>query len=150
MIDRNIEASTKLYEMAQEGKTPEEMTAELAAMGSTLFVKPGHKFGNAILDQGVGSVELVTVEDGKVINGDGGTENDIIYFCGEVYHFAEDHETLVKGEPEPIPAPDKLPAEVDKSRRIDMAGKTDRVQTQRGWYTRTYDEDGYCVKVVKG
>ena len=67
-----------------------------------------------------------------------------------MYHFAEDHETLVKGEPEPIPAPDKLPAEVDKSRRIDMAGKTDRVQTQRGWYTRTYDEDGYCVKVVKG
>lgn len=31
-----------------------------------------------------------------------------------------------------------------------MAGKTDRVQTQRGWYTRAYDEDGYCVKVVKG
>lgn len=149
MIDRNIEASTKLYEMAQEGKTPEEMTAELAAMGSTLFVKPGHKFGNAILDQGVGSVELVTVEDGKVINSDGGTENDKVYFCGEVYHFAADHETLVKGEPEPIPAADKLPAEVDKSRRIDMAGKTDRVQTQRGWYTRTYDEDGYCVKVVK-
>ena len=149
-MDRNIEASKRLFEMAQEGKTPEEMTAELAAMGSTLFVKPGHKFGNAILDQGVGSVELVTVEDGKVINGDGGTENDKVYFCGEVYHFAEDHETLVKGEPEPIQAPDKLPAEVDKSRRIDMAGKTDRVQTQRGWYTRTYDEDGYCVKVVKG
>ena len=79
----------------------------------------------------------------KVINSDGGTENDKVYFCGEVYHFAADHETLVKGEPEPIPAPDKLPAEVDKSRRIDMAGKTDRVQTQRGWYTRTYDEDGY-------
>ena len=150
MTDRNIEASKRLFEMAQEGKTPEEMTAELAAMGSTLFVKPGWKFGNAILDQGIGSVELVTVEDGKVVNGDGGTENDIIYFCGEVYHFAEDHETLVKGEPEPIPGPDKLPAEVDKSRRIDMAGKTDRVQTQRGWYTRTYDEDGYCVKVVKG
>lgn len=149
-MDRNIEASKRLFEMAQEGKTPEEMTAELAAMGSTLFVKPGHKFGNAILDQGLGSVELVTVEDGKVINGDGGTENDKVYFCGEVYHFAEDHETLVKGEPEKIPAPDKLPAEVDKSRRIDMAGKTDRVQTQRGWYTRTYDEDGYCVKVVKG
>ena len=149
-MDRNIEASKKLFEMAQAGKTPEEMTAELAAMGSTLFVKPGHKFGNAILDQGVGSVELVTVEGGKVVNSDGGTENDKVYFCGEVYHFAEDHETLVKGEPEPIPAPDNLPAEVDKSRRIDMAGKTDRVQTQRGWYTRTYDEDGYCVKVVKG
>ena len=149
-MDRNIEASKRLFEMAQEGKTPEEMTAELAAMGSTLFVKPGHKFGNAILDQGVGSVELVTVEGGKVVNSDGGTENDKVYFCGEVYHFAEDHETLVKGEPEPIPAPDNLPAEVDKSRRIDMAGKTDRVQTQRGWYTRTYDEDGYCVKVVKG
>lgn len=149
-MDRNIEASKKLFEMAQEGKTPEEMTAELAAMGSTLFVKPGWKFGNAILDQGIGSVELVTVEDGKVVNSDGGTENDKVYFCGEVYHFAADHETLVKGEPEPIPSPDKLPAEVDKSRRIDMAGKTDRVQTQRVWYTRTYDEDGYCVKVVKG
>lgn len=150
MTDRNIEASNRLFEMAQEGKTPEEMTAELAAMGSTLFVKPGHKFGNAILDQGVGSVELVTVEDGKVINSDGGTENDIIYFFGEVYHFAEDHVTMVPGYPEKAEAPDKLPAEVDKSRRIDMAGKTDRVQTQRGWYTRTYDEDGYCVKVVKG
>lgn len=103
MTDRNIEASKRLFEMAQEGKTPEEMTAELAAMGSTLFVKPGHKFGNAILDQGVGSVELVTVEDGKVINSDGGTENDKVYFCGEVYHFAADHETLVKGEPEPHP-----------------------------------------------
>ena len=143
MTDRNIEASKRLFEMAQEGKTPEEMTAELAAMGSTLFVKPGHKFGNAILDQGVGSVELVTVEDGKVVNSDGGTENDKVYFCGEVYHFAEDHQTLVKGEPEPIPAPDKLPAEVDKSRRLDLAGKNDLQRTQRGTFRVYYDADGY-------
>ena len=108
MTDRNIEASKRLFEMAQEGKTPEEMTAELAAMGSTLFVKPGWKFGNAILDQGVGSVELVTVEDGKCTSA-AGTDNDILYFCGEVYHFAEDHVTLVPGYPEKAEAPDKLP-----------------------------------------
>ena len=147
-MDRNIEASKKLFEMAQEGKTPEEMTAELAAMGSTLFVKPGHKFGNAILDQGVGSVELVTVEDGKCTSA-AGTENDILYFCGEVYHFAEDHVTLVPGYPEKAEAPDKLPEGPDKSRHPEWSGQTVRQKTQRGTYDVTYDADGYHVKSVK-
>ena len=149
MTDRNIEASKRLFEMAQEGKTPEEMTAELAAMGSTLFVKPGHKFGNAILDQGVGSVELVTVEDGKCTSA-AGTENDILYFCGEVYHFAEDHVTLVPGYPEKAEAPDKLPEAPDKGRHPEWAGRDDIIQkTQNGTFRSTFDEDGYHVKSVK-
>ena len=148
-MDRNIEASKKLFEMAQAGKTPEEMTAELKAMGSNLFVKPGWKFGNAILDQGVGSVELVTVEDGKCTSA-AGTENDILYFCGGVYHFAEDHVTLVPGYPEKAEAPDKLPDGPDKGRHLEWAGRDDIIQkTQKGTFRSTFDEDGYHVKSVK-
>lgn len=150
-MNKNIEASEKLFEMSQAGKSPEEMTAELAAMGSTLFVKPGHKFGNAILDNGVGSVELVTVEDGRVVNGDGGAPNDKVYFCGEVYHFADDGVTLVKGEPEKIPAPEgKLPAEVDKSRHPEWAGRDDVIQqTQRGTFVTKWNADGYFAGAVR-
>lgn len=148
-MDRNIEASKKLFEMAQSGKTPEEMTAELKSMGSNLFVKPGWKFGNAILDIGSGSVELVTVEDGKCTSA-AGTENDILYFCGEVYHFAEDHVTLVPGYPEKAEAPDKLPEGPDKGRHPEWAGRDDIIQkTQKGTFRSTFDEDGYHVKSVK-
>lgn len=144
-MDRNIEASQKLFEMAQEGKTPEEMTAELAAMGSTLFVRPGWKYGNAILDIGVGSVELVTVEDGRCVSA-GGAPQDRVYYCGEVYHFAGDGVTLVKGEPEEIVTKDKLPEGPDKGRHPEWAGRTIRQKTQRGVWDVTYDEDGYHVK----
>ena len=91
---KNIEISKVLYQCAQEGKGLEETNTALREAGSRLFVKPGHKVGNALLDIGVGSPEFVVVEDGKLTNGAGVPHQDYVYYAGKTYQLEDDGVTL--------------------------------------------------------
>lgn len=127
--------------------TVEDANAALKEAGAKFHLDPD-KTGNAWIDDGLGG-QVCNVENGKVVGG-GVADQYTILYDGKEWHTNGDGETLVEGPGIPlVKEKEDLPDEVDMSRNIAMAGKTDRVHTTRGWYTRTYDEYGHCVKVIK-
>ena len=131
--------------------TKEEANEALKEIGSDIVLTDGMKTGNAVLVMGETNIEIVTVEDGKLVNGAGCGSSDYVIYMGEIYHTENgDNYTLVKGKPAPCPdSPNKLPATPDKSRRKDLAGKTVTQKTATGDFAVTYDENGYAIKTQR-
>ena len=79
----------------QEGKTFAEINKDLEAAGSNVRLN-ANKTGNALLDTGTGSLEPVTVVDGKLTNGDGGIpRQDEVVYENKVWWLDDDRVTLI-------------------------------------------------------
>ena len=134
----------------KEGKTIDEINADLKAAGFNTILTDGTKTGNAVLVMGETNIEIVTVKNGKLVNGAGCGSADYVIYMGEIYHTENgDNTTLVKGKPAPSAGGNKLPATPDMSRRIDLAGQTVVQKTAFGEYKVTYDENGYAVNAIR-
>ena len=94
--------SKDIYEIIKdgqaEGKTFDEINAELEAAGSNVRLTAS-KPGNALLDTGTGFLDPVTVVDGKLTNGDGGIpRQDEVIYDGQVWWLDDDGVTLIPKE----------------------------------------------------
>lgn len=82
----------------QEGKTFAEINKDLEAAGSNVRLN-ANKTGNALLDTGTGTLDPVTVVDGKLTNGDGGIpRQDEVIFAGKTWWLDDDRVTLIPKE----------------------------------------------------
>ena len=96
----NIE--TIILDGVKNGKTYDEINKELEEAGFPVHLNANKK-GNACLDTGTGSLDPVTVENGKLTNGDGGIPwQDEVFYNGKVWWLDDDRVTLIpKEEKEP-------------------------------------------------
>lgn len=140
----------------KEGKTIDEINADLKAAGFDTILTDGTKTGNAVLVMGETNIEIVTVKNGKLVNGAGCGSADYVIYMGEIYHTENgDNTTLVKGKPVPSAGGNKLPKEVDKSRRMDLIGASEKDRTgiiqhtSVGDFKCDYKEDGYLKRAVR-
>lgn len=135
----------------KEGKTIEEINAELKANGYTTILTDGTKTGNAVLVMGSTNIEIVTVKEGKLVNGAGAGSADYVIYLGTIYHTEDDGVTLVPGYPEAHGKDTSAPLkDVDKSRHPEWAGRNDIIQkTVKGTFMTSWDENGYFVKAVR-
>ena len=82
----------------QEGKTFAEINKDLEAAGSNVRLN-ANKTGNALLDTGTGTLDPVTVVDGKLTNGDGGIpRQDEVVYDNKVWWLDDDRVTLIPKE----------------------------------------------------
>lgn len=82
----------------QEGKTFAEINKDLEAAGSDVRLN-ANKTGNALLDTGTGTLDPVTVVDGKLTNGDGGIpRQDEVVYENKVWWLDDDRVTLIPKE----------------------------------------------------
>ena len=82
----------------QEGKTFAEINKDLEAAGSSVRLN-ANKTGNALLDTGTGTLDPVTVVDGKLTNGDGGIpRQDEVIYDNKVWWLSDDRITLIPKE----------------------------------------------------
>lgn len=140
-----------------EGKSFDEINKELKEAGFDTVLTDGTKSGNAVLFMGETNLEIVTVKDGKLVNGAGCGSSDYVVYMGDVYHTENgDNVTLVPGYPAPSSGdPTKIPDKFDKSRRMDLIGKPESERTgiiqhtSMGDFVCDYDEDGYLHSAVK-
>ena len=137
----------------QEGKTFAEINQDLEAAGSSVRLN-ANKTGNALLDTGTGSLDPVTVVDGKLTNGDGGIpRQDEVVYDNKVWWLDDDRVTLIPKEvKEPWWAEhhdfsgavdwedelDKYIPDKDMMHRPEYAGKT----VEKGALTYLYDGNG--------
>ena len=95
-MNKNIE--TIIRDGMAEGKTFAEINKDLEAAGSNVRLN-ANKPGNAMLDTGTGSLDPVTVVDGKLTNGDGGIpRQDEVIFAGKTWWLDDDRVTLIPKE----------------------------------------------------
>lgn len=84
----------------QEGKTFAEINKDLEAAGSNVRLN-ANKTGNALLDTGTGSLDPVTVVDGKLTNGVGGIpRQDEVIYDNKVWWLDDDRITLIPKQKE--------------------------------------------------
>ena len=131
-----------------ENKTAEEINKELAAAGFDTRVGV-EKTGNAYVDVQVGSLEPVTVENGKIV---GGTIDEMytVYYDGKVWHTDKDDATLIEGPGIPSTVKkDKPMDDLDLKIRPDRANTFVIQRTRKGTYKVIYDADGaaHAVKM---
>lgn len=82
----------------QEGKTFAEINEALEAAGSNVRLN-ANRTGNALLDTGTGSLDPVTVVDGKLTNGDGGIpRQDEVIYDNKVWWLDDDGVSLIPKE----------------------------------------------------
>lgn len=92
----NIE--TIILDGVKNGKTYDEINKELEEAGFTVHLN-ANKTGNALLDTGTGSLDPVTVVDGKLTNGDGGIpRQDEVVYENKVWWLDDDRVTLIPKE----------------------------------------------------
>lgn len=148
----------KVFDIIKEGqkagKSCAEISATLAEAGYNTNVN-GKKDGNAFVYMDESNREPCMVSDGKIVVGTVNPMYTVLY-KGEEYHTAEDHVTLLEGPGVPdIQEREKLPREVDKSRRMDLAGKSEKDRTGIVQHTAIgdfkchYNEDGYFVRGIR-
>lgn len=95
-MNKNIE--TIIRDGMAEGKTFAEINKDLEAAGSSVRLN-ANRTGNALLDTGTGSLDPVTVVDGKLTNGDGGIpRQDEVIFAGKTWWLDDDRVTLIPKE----------------------------------------------------
>lgn len=81
--------------------TVEEANQKLKDAGSNVYLNP-NKPGNAMLDTGTGSLDPVTVVDGKLTHPAGIPRQDEVIYEGKVWWLDDDQMTLIpKEEKEP-------------------------------------------------
>ena len=81
--------------------TVEEANQKLKDAGSNVYLNP-NKSGNAMLDTGTGSLDPVTVVDGKLTHPAGMPRQDEVIYDGKVWWLDDDQMTLIpKEEKEP-------------------------------------------------
>lgn len=137
-----------------DGKiTIEEANEKLAAAGSNVHLDP-NKPGNAMLDTGTGTLDPVTVVDGKLTHPAGIPRQDEVIYDGKVWWLDDDQMTLIpKEEKEPWWVPyhtyhglvddwhDELPKYIpdkDMMHRPKYANQT----VTKGALRYIYDENG--------
>ena len=137
----------------QEGKTFAEINKDLEAAGSNVRLN-ANKTGNALLDTGTGTLDPVTVVDGKLTNGDGGIpRQDEVVYDNKVWWLDDDGVSLIdKEEKEPwwakyhtygglVDWEDELPQYIpdkDMMHRPKYANQ----KVEKGALTYIYDENG--------
>lgn len=146
----NIE--TIILDGMKNEKTYDEINKELEEAGSTVRLNANRK-GNAFLDTGTGSLDPVTVENGKVTNGGGIPRQDEVIYDGKVWWLDDDRVTLIPKEvKEPwwaehhtygglVPWQDELPQYIpdkDMMHRPEYAGK----KVAKGKLLYRYDGNG--------
>ena len=89
----NIE--TIILDGIKNEKTYDEINKELEGAGSPVRLNTNKK-GNALLDTGTGSLDPVTVENGKLTNGNGGIpQQDEVFYNGKVWWLDDDRVKFV-------------------------------------------------------
>ena len=147
----NIE--TIILDGMKNGKTYDEINKDLEAAGSSVRLN-ANRTGNAMLDTGTGTLDPVTVVDGKLTNGDGGIpRQDEVIYDGKVWWLDGDGVSLIPKEvKEPwwaqyhtygglVDWEDELPQYIpdkDMMHRPAYAGKT----VIKGALRYRYDENG--------
>lgn len=150
-MNKNIE--TIIRDGMAEGKTFAEINKDLEAAGSNVRLN-ANRTGNALLDTGTGSLDPVTVVDGKLTNGDGGIpRQDEVVYNNKVWWLDDDRVTLIPKEvKEPWWAEhhdfsgavdwedelDKYIPEKDMMHRPKYANQ----KVEKGALTYIYDENG--------
>lgn len=93
-----MDIETIILDGVKNGKTYDEINKELEEAGSTVRLNANKK-GNAFLDTGTGSLDPVTVVDGKLTNGDGGIpRQDEVIYDNKVWWLDDDRVTLIPKE----------------------------------------------------
>lgn len=125
--------------------TTEEANKQLKEIDAGISLNPNKK-GNALIDSGVGSMDVANVVDGK-LEGGSAPQCDI-YYNGKVWHNIGDDPTLLPGGFPRVEAP-AAKRELDMSRKPEFAGTTQKQSIPGGTFEVEYDEDGYAKKATK-
>lgn len=125
--------------------TTEEANKQLKDIDAGISLNPDKK-GNALIDSGVGSMDVANVVDGK-LEGGSAPQCDI-YYGGKVWHNIGNDPTLLPGG---FPRVDSEPAqkELDMKRKMEFANTVQVQWIHGGKFEVKYDEDGYAVSATR-